>query len=148
MEFFLKTQTPTVELKVTAIDASGAKDSCFVGWKRPSAEEGGKLLEEWIALLDNTVEDSAFYATDHPIQQFLRSRIVYIRDYQFVNAEGKPAFRLKDTRTAQENSSAWGEAENCLPWLLDLFLTSSPWWSAFSEALVSSLSNRDTSAKN
>ena len=148
MQFFIKTQTPVVELKVTATDASGQKDSCLTGFKRHSTEESEQLLKDWIELLEN--EQESFYSSE-AIADFIAEQVSYIKNYQLVDAEGKPALKIADTRTAQNDSPAWGASENCLPWLLGLFLDSAPWRDAFSTALVTALTNRSAeadSAKN
>lgn len=141
-QFFLRTQTPTVEIKATAEDAAGKTDSCVIGWLRPSAAEGEALLTEWQEMLkaEQVSEDSLFES--ERIREFLSSRISYIKDVQLVDEKGAAAFKITDTRKAAENSSTWGDEENCLAWLLSLFLTSAPWWDAFMTGMLSSFTNK------
>jgi hypothetical protein len=148
-KFFLRTQTPVVELKVVAVDSSGMEDSAVFGWKRHSYQEGLDLLKEWFTLATGAKSDSEMI-NNPKVTGFVWKHVLYIKGLELVDDKGAVMLRIEDTRTAGDSPDLWGKESDCLSWISSAMQQSSPWWSAITSSLVDSFTNQqsETGVKN
>lgn len=139
----LKLQTPTIELKLSVKDASGASDTILVGFKRYSFNEAKERFE-------------TFSNSDALIDDVLREEIVYIKQMKLTLEDDAGKSRdlvIADSRTQKPVESLWGESEakDCLSVLVDLLLDSAPYRGSLIDAMNKALLNMnvgDDSVKN
>lgn len=142
----VKLQSPTIELIVKAQDASGAKDTIKVGFKRYEVKEAKAKLDELSEILSNAPQDMV----DVPeIDNFIKKEVVYILqanlELEDTDTKTNKTLLVQDTRTVKPNESLWGDASECLVVLLDLYLSSAPWRLSLLLAAQKALLNNDYS---
>jgi len=165
MAIFIALQTPTVTLPVKSNkDCAGLTAKLFAEFKRYGSDEA----DEKIAALDAIIHDEAakIFSTDseeikaekkllqkrnsQAIRDFIKGEIVSLQKIPLLRKDddtGKVTpFEVSDTRNAKDNTELWGEASNCLDFLLDMLLASTPWSSSFITALYSVLTNMNLGA--
>lgn len=141
-EIYIGLQTPSIELKIKAMDSSGQQESLFAGYQRADSEESEKLLESYNSIVAH--EDFGNAMAEAELFPAMRERILYLRDVQLLTVKDDklvPFLKVPDTRRAKDNADLWGDADNCLSFLLDMYLRSTPWRSAFIEGYMDSLVN-------
>lgn len=143
-KLYVKLQTPTIELKVTAKDASGATSSMVVGFKRYETEEGDDKIK---ILQDALTEYGEEEGTSENLDNFIKNEIVYLKkvELEVGKEDGKnsPDLHIPDTRRAKPNETFWGSSEECLSVLVDLFLASQPWKVSLIASQQKALMNND-----
>jgi len=170
VKFFVKLQSPSVELKVQAQDCTGIKDNIVVGFKRydiiKSKAKAEQLQDLQTQLYLNTMVDLAEQyklvnidnetkASAAPriseeealesISQFIKDEILYIKDVNLTVEDNGIAKELKiaDTRSAKPNEPLWATPEECLSVLVDSFLESAPYRGSLIAAQQKALANVD-----
>lgn len=141
-KLYVKLQSPTIELKVTAKDVSGAISSMLVGFKRYEAKEGDvKINELQEVLIDYAKEDT----TSDDLDSFIKDEIVYLKKVELDLEDGDKVttLHIPDTRRAKPNETFWGSSEECLSVLVDLFLASQPWKVSLMSSQQKALMNND-----
>ena len=144
-KLYVKLQLPTIELTVKAKDSSGATDKLIVGFKRYEAEKSSELLLELQNLFSEQVDHIDDIDTTD-IDNFMKDKVSYIRqvDLILVDEDDKQSsLSIIDTRKAKPLADRWETPEECLAALLDMYLASSPWRSAFNTAVQKALVNTD-----
>ena len=167
---FVKLQTPSVELPISATDASGASDKMIVGFRREDPKTASRLLDtyskltgDYLRLLlgqplegDVTEEDSetveysreSIEEKEGEISSLIASSIIYIKGASLaeVDDDGKETkLTIQDTRKAQPKEDFWEDEASCLAALLDMYLAAPPWKSSLSSGYQKTLLNIDTS---
>lgn len=130
-QLFVKLQTPTIELKVEAKDASGITGAIKVGFKRYTIEELQKKFENPTKLENETDLD------------FLTKEIIYIKDATlevYDNGVYVEDLVIKDSREAEPNEF-FQEPKEALAVLLGYYLNSSPWKNALLKSYQEALFN-------
>lgn len=146
MKLFVKLQTPTIELKVTAKDAAGTKDSIIVGFKRYELTETETKLKQLQQIMQEAMEDENIAKNN--IDKFVKDEVVYIKqaNLQLADEKGNPKdLNIADTRTAKPIETLWESADECLVVLLDLYLQSAPYRVSLITSLQKALLNNDYS---
>ncbi len=169
MNVFLKLQAPTIDLVVKATDGAGVEDQITVGFKRYESDESDKKLQEFRKLSNpnlkevyetdaegnatekvdveatNAKREKAYAEVTVNVQKFIAGEIAYMKDvvlYGEVDGKVKVAAAVSDTRKAKDYAQLWGDKDNALPWLLEMYFNSTPWSLAIvsgqSEALENS----------
>ncbi len=145
VRIFAKLQTPVIELKVSAKDAAGNKDSILVGFKRYEVKQGQDkliLLQEHLnsAHADSSIDSQA-------LDTFVKSEIVYIKQAKLDLEEDGKAKELiiQDTRTTKPIAGLWDDSDGALDVLTNLYLCSSPYRLALILATQKALFNSDYS---
>jgi len=139
-QFYIKLQTPTVELPVTATDASGKTETIQVGFKRYSLDQLEAKFNETTDLTESDMD-------------FLTKEIIYIKNGTLeVYDDGKylEDFIVKDTREVEPNEF-FQDTKDALVVLLGYYLNSSPWKDALIAAYTNSVKNmgyKDGELKN
>jgi len=146
-KLFIKLQTPTTELKVTAKDAAGVADSILVGFKRYEVKEAELKLKEFQEALQSQVDDSTegSFAIEQ-VDAFISSQIVYIKQVRLEEQgdDGRTnSITIADTRKAKPYDTFWENPEECLDALLSMFLAASPWRVPLVTGLQKALVNAD-----
>lgn len=140
LKVFVKLQTPTIELKVEAKDASGVKDSILVGFKRYEIKQTEAKLKALQETLEN-IEDTS------KLEEAIKAEVVYIKQAKVTlfDEEKKTEKELlvQDTRTAKLVETLWENSDECLAVLLDLYLSSSPYRVSFMSGMQKALINSD-----
>jgi hypothetical protein len=149
IKLFVKLQTPTIELKVSAKDASGATDALLVGFKRYELTESQEKLNKLLELM-KAKEDSTDISD---VDTFIKDEIVYIKQSKLsIEEDGKEKeLTIPDTRTAKPVAGLWETGLEALDVLTSLYLASNPYRLALIIALQKALFNSDLSegeAKN
>lgn len=150
---FIALQEPTVEMTVKATDCAGNKKQILVEFKRYESEEGDAKLAEFEGITKADTDAKTAIAN---MRAFIKAEIVAVKQVPLKLQDeetGKVSERkIPDSRTAKDEPELWGEADNCLAFLLDMLLQSTPWSSAITTALYSVLTNtqlgKDAEAKN
>ena len=143
---YVKLQTPTIEIKVKAKDSSGMMDKLTVGFKRYEATESAHQLKLLQGLFEDQVGKDNDDIDTAELDSFIKGQIVYILQANLilVGDDGKESsLSVLDTRKAKPVADRWESSEDCLDVLLDLYLASSPWRSAFNDALQKALVNME-----
>ena len=170
-KLYVKLQTPSIELDVTATDSSGEKDKIKVGFKRPEPKAANILLDKYSKLsetyvkylfgqpLDEKATEENRYTVDHSpedieevsqaMSDMVADSIVYIKGAKVLEVDNESGasdyVTIPDTRKAKPNEDFWEDAEGCLDALLGMFLAATPWKSSLSSAYQKTLINIDTS---
>jgi len=169
-QLYVKLQTATIELPISAKDPSGAKDTIIVGFKRGDTKTTGAVLESFSKASDIYVrmlygqplegkvtdedKETEEYTSEEVekamdgISNIIKENIIYLKNASCVvvdsEASGKPIdLQVNDTRKAKP-TDFWANEEECLDALLELYLLAMPWKSAFSIAFNKALINMDT----
>lgn len=139
-KLFVKLQSPSVEIKVTSAEsADNQTSSIIVAFKRYP-------VDKIQAKLDTFTE--AAKLSEEAAVEFIKSEILYIKDasvdiYDDSTFEFIETIKVEDTRTAQPVADFWEDSDSCLTVLTDNYLLSAPWKSAFSDAFIKAVINRD-----
>lgn len=153
-KLFIKLQTPTIELKVTAKDVAGDKDSFLVGFKRYDIKESDKKLKLFQEALEDQLEASTNESESTKIEDFIKDNVVYLKNISvdIIDEDEKPTkLSIPDTRKAKPVVDLWDTEEECLEALLDNFLASAPYKSTLISSMQKALFNtsyEDESVKN
>ena len=147
IRIFAKLQTPTIELKVQALDAAGTKDSILVGFKRYEITQAQVKLLALQELLSNIKDDSD--ADQKVLDAFVKEEIVYIRQAKLdLEEDGKnKELIIQDTRTTKPIAGLWEDSDGAIDALTDLYLASSPYRLALILATQKALFNSDFSGE-
>ena len=147
IRIFAKLQTPTIELKVQALDAAGTKDSILVGFKRYEITQAQVKLLALQELLANIKDDSD--ADQKVLDAFVKEEIVYIRQAKLdLEEDGKnKELIIQDTRTTKPIAGLWEDSDGAIDALTDLYLASSPYRLALILATQKALFNSDFSGE-
>ena len=145
IQIAIKLQTPTIELPVKAKDASGAKDTILVGFKRYPIDEAQVKLDLVQDLLDSADKAKNLESTE--LDTFLTNEIVYIKQIKLdIDENGKPReLSIPDTRQAKPIADLWENGDECLSVLLKMYLSSAPYRLALILAGQKALYNNDYS---
>ena len=152
MQLFIKLQTPTIELKVSAKDASGAKDNFLVGFKRYELKETDAKLKTLQEIMEDATSGDSLVQIE--LDKFIKNEIVYLKQIRLdlVDEKGNPKeFTVQDTRSVKPYETLWESPDECLAVLLDLYLASAPYRVSLISSLYKALMNNDYSeaeAKN
>jgi len=148
LKLFVKLQTPVIELKVTAKDISGTKDSIIVGFKRYPVSEAQVKIAELQDIWKDLSESSDTPDTKR-FDNFLRNQIVYIKGFEGETQDSTDGtvkkLSVADTRTVKPIETLWDTPEECLVVLLDNFLECAPIRVSLQTALSQALVNADYS---
>lgn len=170
-KLYVKLQTPTIELGVTAKDSSGLVDKLTVGFKRPERKVADALYEQFADLSDIYVKQllgqplgekgtkenqfTVEYTLEEKegiteqISAMILNSIVYLKEAKVLvvdDEKGSESYlTIPDTRKAKPNEDFWEDKAGCLAALLDMYLDASPWRSSLTSAYQKSLLNVDTS---
>lgn len=142
LKVFVKLQTPVIELKVEAKDASGAKDSLVVGFKRYEVKETESKLEQLQTIFSSMAENP------DEIIKYIKNEVVYIKQAKLLleDENGKEKeLTIVDSRVVKPVETLWETSEECLDTVLDLYLSSAPYRVSFMTALQKALINNDYS---
>jgi hypothetical protein len=146
VKLFIKLQTPTIELKVSAKDAAGNKDSFTVGFKRYDLATAQVKLEQLQNIFEAVSKETALDSKE--LNTFIKNEIVFLKqlklDLEDENGNSKE-LSVADTRTVKPNESLWETADECLAVLLDMYLGSAPYRLSLITALQKALLNSDYS---
>lgn len=152
---FISLQTPDVEMQIkSAADCSGKTDRLFAGFKRHPSDIADQRIKEFETILNDKETPTETRVVN--MRNFLKEEILYLRDVTlFVQAEGASKLTKRvvaDTRAVKDDEELWGDASNCLDFLLDLLLATTPWSSPFTTAFYAVSTNmtlgEDASGKN
>ena len=143
-KLFIKLQTPTIEMEVTAKDASGKEDKILVGFKRYTVEQlQAKFKEAENQQLDET---SDF--------KFMSEEVVYLKNVVLEIYDENDKYLedlvVADTRTVTQNEF-FQDSKDALDVLLKHYINSNPWKNSLFEAYRKALLNmsyEDAEAKN
>ena len=170
-KLYVKLQTPTIELNLTATDSSGMVDKLTVGFKRPERKIADVLYEKFADLSDTYIKQLLGQPLDEKgtkenqfsigysleakgevtdqISAMIRDSIVYLKTAKVLvideETDNESYLTVPDTRKAKPNEDFWESADECLAALLDMYLDASPWRSSLTSAYQKSLLNVDTS---
>ena len=151
-KLFIKLQTPTIELKLTAKDSSGVSDSFFAGFKRYDLDDAQKKIEQLEAVFSSAKETASLNQKE--LNSFIKNEVIYLKGITLELANEDGSFKnypIADTRTAKPYEGLWESPEECLAVLLDMYLSSAPYRLSFITALNKALFNAEYSdgeAKN
>ena len=141
LKVFVKLQTPTIELKVEAKDASGNKDSILVGFKRYEVKQTEEKLKNLQTVLENADSDIS------KLEEVIKNEVVYIKNAKVILVDDEKGTEkethVQDTRTAKPVETLWGDPDECLAVLLDLYLASAPYRVSFMTSMQRALINND-----
>jgi hypothetical protein len=160
MAIYIALQSPSVILTVkSAKDCEGKTAKMDVEFKRYPADEADVKLSEFEKLINDKsanifAEDSADIIIEKKAQQVLnaaairnwvKGEVLSLQKVPLLSKDdttGKvTSLVIADTRVAKDNEELWGEASNCLDFLLDMVLASTPWSSSFITSVYSVLTN-------
>jgi hypothetical protein len=177
VNIFVKLQTPTIELPISAKDSAGNEDKFIAGFKRYNINEAKPKLEELQNLQTeiyfNTIKDlneqykvlnqETVTNTQEPkiseevananINLLIKNEIVYLKNVNVTISENgidKP-LKIADTRTAKPNEPLWLTPEECLSVLIDSFLACAAYRGSLIDAQQKALANvefKDAKIKN
>ena len=145
-KLFIKLQTPTIELKVSAKDAAGIKDSFIVGFKRYELAAAQSKLEQLQDIFTSISKDSSMESKE--LNSFIKNEIVFLKQLKLDLADDNGSSKelaITDTRTVKPNEGLWESADECLAVLLDMYLSSAPYRLSLITALQKALLNNDYS---
>ena len=149
-KLYLALQTPTIEVKLEAVDGVGKKDSVIVGFNRYDSETGKKLLEDFQDLLGEVSEErneEAIKAVIEKTKVFIGNEIAYLKNVSLkVGSEGEKKLAslvIPDTRLEKVREDFWETPEEALEVLTTLLLSADLWYSEFVGGLVQALSNSE-----
>jgi hypothetical protein len=165
MAVYIALQDPTVTLKIkSAKDCAGKTAQMFAEFKRYPSDEADEKLRALEALINDKsgnilLEDSAEVIADKKVIQrnttaairnFIKDEIVSLQKVPLMlknDETGKvTSIEVPDTKAAKDNEELWGEASNCLDFLLDMILASTPWSSSLISSIYSVLTNMNLGA--
>lgn len=170
-KLYVKLQTPTIELPITATDPSGASDKITVGFRREDPKVANRILDNYSEIADKylrmlygqpldekptednleTVDYSkeAIGEVEQEIANLIFKSVIYIKGAKIAEIDDDTGevthVTINDTRKAKPNEGFWEDADGCLVALLDMYLSASPWKASFSSAYQKTLVNIDTS---
>ena len=128
LKLYVKLQTPTIELKVSAKDIAGTKDSIQVGFKRYPVTEAQVKIAELQDIWKELSESSDTTPDTKKFDKFLRDQIVYIKGFEGETQDSTDGsvkkLSVTDTRTVKPIETLWDTPEECLVVLLDMYLGS------------------------
>jgi len=137
MKLSLKLQSPTIEIPITAVDSANNKDNIIIAFYRYDLKESRNKLQEFQDILshmeNNDLTESEEFTT------FVTEGISYIRNIKLDN--GAEEFKIKDTRVVKPLESFWKTSEECINFLLEMYLNSTPWKMSIIEGLQKALVN-------
>lgn len=146
-KLFIKLQTPSTELKVTAKDAAGVTDTLLVGFKRYEVLEAEAKLKEFQEALKAQIDSAKDGAPDMAgVDQFISDQVVYIKQAKLEEQDedgSSSTITISDTRKAKPFGTFWENPEECLDALLSMYLSASPWRVPFVTGLQKALVNAD-----
>ena len=149
LKLYVKLQTPTIELKVSAKDIAGTKDSIQVGFKRYPVTEAQVKIAELQDIWKELSESSDTTPDTKKFDKFLRDQIVYIKGFEGETQDSTDGsvkkLSVTDTRTVKPIETLWDTPEECLVVLLDGFLECAPIRVSLQNALTKALVNTDYS---
>lgn len=152
-------QTPSVEMPVQSKpDCSGKTEKMIVEFRRYPSDESDKKLVILNKLVDSEAPEilsgddlTAWQAkTVADIKAFLKAEIVSLKKVPiYVENANKDLVRqvVEDTKKAKSDDELWGDSSNCLDFLLDMVLDSTPWSSPILQAQFQVLTNTAISQK-
>jgi hypothetical protein len=143
-KLFVKLQTPSIELKVKATDASSATSEILVGFKRYDLSQLEAKFKEQTP--DSTDTNADF--------NFISKEVIYIKNAVLEIYDEKGEYLedlvVADTRTVEPNEFFQTPAE-ALVVLLEHYMGSNPWknslFEAYRDALVN-VSYKEAELKN
>jgi hypothetical protein len=127
VKLFVKLQVPTIELKVSAKDAAGIKDSILVGFKRYEISDAQKRLNILQDLLTSAQADNSL--DSQALDVFIKNEVIYIKQAKLeLEEDGKTReLVIQDTRTTKPIEELWANNEEALDVLTTAYLASSPY---------------------
>lgn len=145
IRIYAKLQTPTIELKVSAKDAAGIKDSITVGFKRYEVKQSQEKLVALQELLTTLQAESS--EDSEILNAFVKSEVVYIKQVKLdLEEDGKSKeLLIQDTRSTKPIAGLWDDSDGALDVLTNLYLASSPYRLALILATQKALFNGDYS---
>lgn len=149
MAIYIALQTPTVEIPVTSgKDCTGTKAELTAEFRRYPSDQADKLIAEFDANMNDKESDSAVVVAK--MRSFIKGQIVALKDIPLIKVDdltGKQTpWKLDSTRNAKDEEALWGSAENCLDFLLDMLLDSTPWSASLISAMYAALTNMNLGA--
>jgi hypothetical protein len=156
-KYHVQLTNPVIELVLKAKDIAGEQAELIVGFKRKSIKEAQFFAEHCDKITNAPVGPKGTYPVEivsfetseqkeEHLKQLVKGEVLYLKDVELTCDEG-PEFTIKipDTRTVPNGDyqELWGDNTKCLDFLLDIYLTSAPWSSAFISALYSISLNLD-----
>lgn len=145
-KLFIKLQTPTIELKVSAKDAAGTKDSFVAGFKRYELATAQTKLEQLQEIFESVSKGTSLDSKE--LNTFIKNEIVFLKQIKLDLADENGSSKelsIADTRTVKPNEGLWESADECLAVLLDMYLGSAPYRLSLITALQKALLNNDYS---
>lgn len=147
LQLYVKLQTPTIELQVKAKDASGAKDSLTIGFKRYELKETEVKFKSLQEILEDIQTENNL--NSETLNKFIKDEIVYLKAVKVETfdkeKEVTKELSIQDTRTAKPVETLWETPDDCLAVLLDYYLASAPYRVSFISAMQKALLNNDYS---
>lgn len=146
VKLFIKLQTPTIELKVSAKDAAGTKDSFVAGFKRYELATAQTKLEQLQEIFESVSKGNTLDSKE--LNTFIKNEIVFLKQIKLDLADengNAKELAISDTRTVKPNEGLWESADECLAVLLDMYLGSAPYRLSLITALQKALLNNDYS---
>lgn len=138
-----KLQTPTIEISVKPVDATGQKDSFILGFIGYGAKEADRKLNELTSIYND--ENLDVEKRNEIIKEVVKQSIVFIKHLSFTVEDGDKSSSLSipDTRTVKELEGVWNSAEECLQVCLDILFESQACRFAIVNAYPKALNNTD-----
>lgn len=116
-KLYVKLQTPTIEMPITAIDAAGVETTMFVGFKRYDLTEIVERIAQW-ELLDS-------------IEDLVRAEIIYVKDISVEIEDDETGkitpYLIKDTRNEKKIEGLWDTPEDCYQLVITKLFNSPPY---------------------
>lgn len=150
---YIALQTPSVILKITSQkDCEGKSETLRAEFRRYDGDASARKFASFQKLFEPvsteglSQQEADTVAKDalNQIRHALKQEIIALYDIPlFIEDEKGKLNKLvvKSTKNAEKNDELWGEPENCLDFLLDIILESTPWSSPITTALYSALGN-------
>jgi hypothetical protein len=142
-KFYVKLQQPTVEMVVrSSKDCSGETSWVSVVFKRYEAADSDTKYDLFNGLIQNTDIEA--------VKKHIKSEIVALKNVVLDSLDDDglvTEYHIADTRVVEDQPELWGAKEKCLDFLLDMYLSSTPWSSSLTKALFSVYINMDLSAE-
>lgn len=149
LNIYVKLQTPSIELKVSAKDSSGKTDSIIVGFKRYELSIAEKKIKELVSAWESSIKEDASDADKLTFEIFVRNEILYLKNLKLTLVDDKSVERelaISDTRTAKIYEGLWDTPDACLSVLVNLYLSSAPYRLSLLTALQKAFLNADFEA--
>lgn len=143
---------PVIELVLKAKDIAGESAELTVGFKRKTIAEANALIALCDKVTNGVVgtdlnlppEIQTFVSAEskeEALKALVKNEILYLKNVELTleatKEEAALQMLIEDTRTVENNEELWGDSSRCLDFLLDIYLTSAPWSSAFISAIYS-----------